>query len=109
MACRLMTKLFIFEGRHSVKPPSISRVLLLMREVYSTKVPFGARVVWYRATSACTVGFTDLLRRKFVCQAPTNRSERKGLVQLDTMIVRRGIGVVSPKTEVPQPRLQSST
>ena len=33
MACRLMTKLFIFGGRHSVKPPSISRILLLMREV----------------------------------------------------------------------------
>ena len=80
-----------------------------MREVYSTKVPFGARVVRYRATSACTLGFTDLLRRKFVCQAPTNRTERKGLVQLDTMIERRSIGVVSPKTELPQPRLQSST
>ena len=89
-----MTKLFIFGGSHFVKPPSISRILLLMREVYSTKVPFGARVDWYRATSACT---------------STNRSEKKGLVQLDTMIERRSIGVVSPKTELPQPRLQSST
>ena len=104
MACRLMTKLFIFGGR-----PSISQILLLMREVCSTKVPLGARVDWYKATSACISGFTDLLRRKFVCQVLTNRSERKGLVQLDTMIVRRGIGVVSPKTELPQPRLQSST
>ena len=30
-------------------------------------------------------------------------------MQLDTMIVRSGIGVESPKTELPQPRLQSRT
>ena len=41
---------FIFGGRHSLKPLSISRSWLLMRDVNSTKVPFGVRVVWYKAT-----------------------------------------------------------
>ena len=35
---------------------SICRSLLLIRDVYSTNVPFGDLVDWYKAISACTSG-----------------------------------------------------
>ena len=41
-------------GRSSLKPLSISRSLLLIRDVYSTYVPFGDLADWYKAISACT-------------------------------------------------------
>ena len=87
-----------------MKPLSISRSLLLIRDVYSTKVPFGDLVVWYKAISACTddqiLTRTDLILLKLICQTPTNRSEGQCLVQFNTLFVQKSTGVVSPKTEL---------
>ena len=89
-------KPFNFGGRNSLKL-SISRSLLLIRDVYSTKVPFGALIVWYKATSACTSGsastndqiqpltLTDLILRTLIRQTPTNRSEVQCFLQFNTM------------------------
>ena len=57
-------KPFNFGGRISLKPLSISRSFLLIRDVYSTKVPFGDLVDWYKAISACTSGSASRYDRK---------------------------------------------
>ena len=57
-------KPFTLGGRSSLKPLSISRSLLLIRDVYSTKVPFGDLVDWYKAVSACTSGSASRYDRK---------------------------------------------
>ena len=132
LACRLLMNPLIFGGRHSLKPLSISRSLLLMRDVNSPSVPFGVRVVWYMATSACTsfqappqvrskviaycsndqiepLTRTDLLLTELIGQASTNRSERKRLVQFDSVLEWGRAGIMSPKTELTQPRSQTAT
>ena len=47
---------------------------------------------------------TDLVLRKLICQTSTNCSEGQCLVQFNTLFVHRSTGVVSPKTELSQPR-----
>ena len=89
-------------GRNSLNPLSISRSLLLIRDLYSTKVAFGTLTVWYKATSACTSGSASKYDRK-----SANRSEEQCLVQFTTMSVHRGTGVVAPKTELSQSRSES--
>ena len=117
MLCLVMGQvglsLFNFGGRNSLKPLSISRSLLLIRDVYSTKVPFGILVVWYKAVSACTSGSASRYDRSDQILDPnkfdppkidlpnsTNRSEGQCLVQFYTVFVHRSTGVVSPKTEL---------
>ena len=51
-----MIKPFNLGGRIFLKPLSISRSLLLIRDVYSTKVPFGDLVDW------CTRLFLPVLQ-----------------------------------------------
>ena len=105
-----------------LKTLSISRSLLLIRDVYSTKVPFGDLVDWYKAISCLYLRFclqirskvvtnctddqiksltrTNVILRKLICQTPTNRSEGQCFLQFDTLFVHRSTGVVSPKTEL---------
>ena len=50
---------------------------------------------------------TNLILRKLICQTPTNRSKVQRPVQCDTLFVHKNTGVVSPKTELSQPKFQS--
>ena len=52
---------------------------------------------------------TDWLLTELICQASTNRSERKRLVQFDSLLEWERAGVKSPKTELTQPRSQTGT
>ena len=53
-----------FRWKKLFETTPISQSLLLIRDVYSTKVPFGILVVWYKATSACTSGSASRYDRK---------------------------------------------
>ena len=52
---------------------------------------------------------TNLLLAKWFCQASTNPTNCKSLVQLDSMLVQRRTGVMSPEVELAQPRSQAGT
>ena len=97
-------KPFRLGGRSSLKPLSISRSSLQIRDVYFTKVPFGALIVLVQGYFCLYFGLclrirskvmtnctddqiktltqTNLILRKLIRQTPTNRSEGNALYSL---------------------------